>query len=396
MNALVYRCVVVATLLCLLPSCRDGAVRDPSDGTVSGSASSTSDSGDAVPTTASSDGEGSVGPTGSSTGTSSSGGAEVGPQVRALITEAVDDGFSGAILVRVQGEQLALEGHGLANREDRVPNGPLVAFDFGSVMKDYTAAAVFLLQQDGQLSVDDTLVSIFPEAPADKANITLRQLLLHEAGFGEYHDTMGDFEPMTRTEARARIFAQSLLFEPGSGEAYSNSGFTLLADVVETVSGQSFTEYVREQLLEPAGMTRTGFFGDALWQRNETAVGYDAAEFQSNDPASWPYTWSLVGNGGLVSTVEDQEIWLRALWAGGVFTPAGFAAYSDDYLGVSAVEFDGHTVYAFAGAGDFGLGGVVLDVPASDTRVIVATNTGETFAIEPFAQELGELILAAL
>jgi CubicO group peptidase (beta-lactamase class C family) len=96
--------------------------------------------------------------------------------------------------------------------------------------------------------------------PADKAGITLLQSAQHRAGFDEYHDDDGGFEPMTREGARERIFAQELRFEPGSATGYSKSGYTLLADVVEAVAGRAYTDDVRDERMAPAGLESSGFF----------------------------------------------------------------------------------------------------------------------------------------
>lgn len=325
---------------------------------------------------------------GSESGSSESG--QLDP-VRTLIDDAVASGFEGAILVRVEGEVVVLEGHGVANRDMDTPNAPSTAFDFGSIMKDFTAAAVFSLQSDGVLSTGDTLGTLLPDVPADKSEITVLQLLQHQAGFGEYHDTLGDFEPMDRAQARAAILGQRLLFEPGSDEAYSNAGFTLLADIVETVSARSFTDHVHEAVIEPAGLQATGFFGEPRWQNHPSAVGYDASMFQDNDPASWPYTWALVGNGGLVTTVEELDLWLDAVWSGGVLDEAGFEAFRADYL--RPVDVDGVDVFAYAGGGDYGFAGVAIDVPSAGGRVVIGTNTADNFDIESLAQAVA---LAAL
>jgi CubicO group peptidase (beta-lactamase class C family) len=315
-------------------------------------------------------------------------------EVRRLIDDAVASGFSGAVLVASEGRHLVAEGHGLANRETDAANTVDTAFDVGSIMKDLTAVAIYKLDETGLLSVSDTLGSLLPEVPNDKADITLRQIVQHRAGFDEYHDTEGDFEALTRQEARERILSQELLFEPGSEEAYSNSGYTLLADVVQEVSGESFTDYIQHALLEPAGMEQTGFYSDdALWQRVETAVGYEAATFGDNDPATWPYTWALIGNGGLVSTVVDLERWSTALWEGQILRPDTLEALRSDHLSVGAVSLAGETVYAGAGAGDFGLGGVSIVAPGKDLQVILTTNTFDTFDIESLAVDLVTLLL---
>ena len=302
--------------------------------------------------------------------------------------EAAAAGFSGAVLVTVDHQRVITGGYGLADREDGVANDADTAFDVGSLLKDFTATAIFQLDQAGALALSDPLSTVFADVPADKADITLLEIVQHRAGFDEYHDTEGDFEPMTQAEARAHIFAQELLFPPGTDQAYSNSGYTLLADVVQTVSGEAYTDYVRSHLFAAAGMEQSGFYSEALWQTVDTAIGYDSGTFGDNDPASWPYTWSLMGNGGLVSTVGDLDRWVTALFGGQVLEPAAFELMDEEYLSSGSFELAGETAYAGAGAGDFGLGGVVIEVPARGTRVIIATNTYDVFDIESFALDL--------
>jgi CubicO group peptidase (beta-lactamase class C family) len=313
-------------------------------------------------------------------------------EVERRVEGAVAAGFSGAILVTHGGERVLVGGYGLANRDRELPNREDTAFDVGSIMKALTAIAIFRLEEDGALTLGDTLATLLPDVPADKAEITLLQIVQHRAGFDEYHDTLGDFEPMTQLEARARILEQELLFEPGSDEAYSNSGYTLLADVIETVSGTAFTDFVRQNVFVPAGMDRSGFYAEALWQDVDTAIGYDASSFGDNDPAKWPYTWALMGNGGLVTTVIDLERLTVALWDG-LLGPAALAALERDHLSSGAAMLGGQTVYSQAGAGDYGLGGVLIDAPETSTRIIAATNTYDELDVENFVVELATFIL---
>lgn len=316
-------------------------------------------------------------------------------EVRQRFADASEQGFSGTALVIVGGETLFERGYGLADRDADKANALRTAFDFGSLMKDLTALAIFKLEAEGVLATTtDTLADIFEDVPQDKAAITVLQLVQHGSGLDEYHDTEGDFEAMTRLQARERIFAQPLLFEPGSDEAYSNSGYTLLADVIETVTERAFTDYVREEILARAGLNASGFYGDPVWDEVDTAIGYGAETFEDNDPARWPLTWALVGNGGLVATVPDIARWLVAMRDGSVLSEGAFAAYEREYLEPSAVELEGRAVYAFAGAGDYGLGGVAIDCPELDARFVIATNTYSVFDIESFASELAMLLFA--
>jgi CubicO group peptidase (beta-lactamase class C family) len=229
--------------------------------------------------------------------------------------------------------------------------------------------------------------------PRDKQSITLLEILQHRAGFDTYHDTEGDFEPMTRLEARERILGQELLFPPGEDEEYSNSGYTLLADIIETTAGKPYTEYVRENLFARAGMLETGFYSEPIWQEVVTAVGYEASTFGENDPASWPYTWALVGNGGLVTTVLDLDRWVDALWGGAILAPATWELIESEYLGADGEEAP---IYGEAGAGDYGLGGILIYAPDPDLRVIIGTNTYEEFDVESFAVDLTERMLQEL
>jgi CubicO group peptidase (beta-lactamase class C family) len=314
-------------------------------------------------------------------------------EVRRRLDAAADAGFSGSVLVTADGARLASLGYGLADREHAVANEADTAFDVGSIVKSLTAVSMFKLVEDGVLAVSDPLSAFFDDVPADKADITLLELIQHRAGFDTYHDTMGDFEPMTRLEARARIFDQELLFPPGSDSEYSNAGYTLLADVIETVSGRTYTEYVREVVFGPANMQRSGFYSEPIWQSVDTAIGYDADSFGSNDPASWPYTWALVGNGGLVTTVTDLDRWATALWSGRILSLATVEQLRAGYFAEGQAEVGETRVYAEAGAGDFGLGGVLIDAPERGTRVIIATNSYEVFDIEEFASELALYLL---
>jgi CubicO group peptidase (beta-lactamase class C family) len=313
--------------------------------------------------------------------------------IRELLDDAVKEGFSGAILVTADGQQLTSEAHGLADRDQGTANTPDTAFDVGSILKSLTATAIFKLSQEGVVTLDTALGELFSDVPGDKADITLRQLVQHRAGFDEYHDTLGDFEPMTRLEARARIFEQELLFPPDTDEAYSNSGYTLLADVIESVSGEPYVDFVRHALLEPAKMSSSGFYSEPLWEQIDTAIGYDAVTFGDNDPATWPYSWALVGNGGLVTTVGDLERFVTALFGGRIVTRDTLEVMREVYLIQGEATVAGEPVYGEAGAGDFGLGGVAVFAPESDTRVIIATNGYDVFDIESLATELALRLL---
>lgn len=308
-----------------------------------------------------------------------------------------EDGFSGSVAI-VRDDVLLYSGAaGLANRSEGIANTPRTAFDCGSIMKMVTAAAIYQLEAEGRLARGMSLGELFTDVPADKAAITLDQVLVHTAGFQEFHDTEGDFEPVDRATALARIFAQPLLFAPGQGEAYSSSGYTLLAAVVEDVSGLPFGEYIHTRLFEPASMDDTGVFGEPLWSAPESAIGYEDGSFGCNSPACWPApSWALVGNGGLVSTVQDLVAWTAAIDDGRIFDAPTRDAFRDDLLAPAGFTVDGMSAYVYTGRNDFGFGATIVEVPSRGTWVAVATNTAPSYDDTVLAVQLAQMSMGAL
>jgi len=268
------------------------------------------------------------------------------------ILTAVEAGFSGAVLVAKGGEVILHDGYGLADREKNIPVKKNTVFDIGSITKRFTRAAILKLEEQGKLKRSDPLTTFFDDVPVDKAGITIEQILEHAAGFHEYHDTKGDFEEMDREQALKTILNQKLRFEPGDREAYSNSGYGLLAVIIELVSEQSYTSFLNEYLFKPAGMSRTGFYRDPLWEEDEVAVGYEGRPIgKKNSPYYWPHmTWALVGGGGMVSSVGDLYKWIQAQ-----YDPQG-------------------SPMAYAGGNDFGFSAVVFEYPNEKNYIFVATN----------------------
>jgi CubicO group peptidase (beta-lactamase class C family) len=242
---------------------------------------------------------------------------DVGRRLDELFVKAGGDKFAGVVLVAKGRRPLLLKGYGLADREDQTRARPGTAFCIGSITKPFTATAILRLEQAGKLKVDDPITRFFDQVPADKRTITLHHLLTHTAGLHDYHDRPGeggDFAQMTREEAVRRILGQKLRFAPGAKAAGSNSGFTLLAAVVEKASGQTFERFLHEQVFAPAGMKQTGFYGEKRWERGFVARGYGGQKLGANAPPDWPgVTWALKGSGGIVTTVGDLHKFAQAL-----------------------------------------------------------------------------------
>jgi CubicO group peptidase (beta-lactamase class C family) len=315
-------------------------------------------------------------------------------ELRALLDERESMGFQGAVLVDFQGVRRVEQGFGtLSEGSSRVPDAD-TAFDCGSIMKNLTEAMIFLLEEDGALSRQQTLAEsltgLVTEVPPVWRNATLDQVITHSAGFDEYHDTEGDFEAMDRATALERILAQQPLFEPGTANAYSNSGFTLLAAVIEQVTGEEFPSAVRRRILGPLGMSRSGFYGEPLWDDGNVAVGSGADVFEGNDPAHWPPpTWALMGNGGLVSSLHDLLRLARAFDGDELFQPETREAFE---RAQPSAEIAGQSLVGYAGGNDFGFDAVVGKVASDATYVVAASHVAAPVNAESVALELLEVL----
>lgn len=235
--------------------------------------------------------------------------------------------FSGAIVVRSGGQEVFSRIQGMADVERRLPVTRDTRFGMASGSKLFTAVAVLQLAQAGKLSLTDSLLALLPDFPAPEYahGVTLRQLLTHTAGAGNYWDA--DYErawPEISTLEQMLPYVLKHLGETPAGEfSYSNSGFLLLGLVVEAVSGLDYYDYVERHLCAPAGMARTGF--PQRGQAADLARGYDpemdagAVKLGSYLPVSVGGRGSAAG--GAASTVDDLLRFADAL-AGGVLLDA--------------------------------------------------------------------------
>ena len=230
------------------------------------------------------------------------------------VRELAGYGYSGSVLVEQHGEVILDQGYGLADRAHNVQFSADTLFDIASISKPFTAAAVLRLEMQGKLKVEDRLGRFFPEAPADKAAITLHQLLTHTSGLPESSGL--EYEALTRKAFLQRIFAAKLLHPPGGRFSYSNAGYSLLAAVVEVASGKPFGEYLRDQVVHPAGMLHSGFLPDPA-DRARLAHGYtgngDWGTSLDQPLAPDGPWWNLRGNGGVLTTTGDLFRWHVAL-----------------------------------------------------------------------------------
>lgn len=233
-------------------------------------------------------------------------------QIDSYLSGLVESGFSGAVLVARDGEILLHEGYGLANDALQLPVAPDTVFLFGSITKQFTAAAILHLEMQGLLNTQDRISEYFDAVPEDKAGITIHQLLTHSSGLRS-QVFANDFLEINRDVAVSRILAHELLFEPANEVSYSDDAFKLLAAIVEIASGQSWQSYLQDHLFQPAAMEDTDFFNDDRWGDQSVANGYYNGQDQG-PPSDWPGpNWALIGAGGVMTTVGDMYGWYVAL-----------------------------------------------------------------------------------
>ncbi len=253
---------------------------------------------------------------------------EVGRKLDAYLSRLEALGYSGGLAVVKGGETIVLKGYGRADRERGIPMRPDSVFNLGSITKPFTAAAILRLQELGKLKTSDLLSRHLDGVPEDKASITLEHLLTHSSGLES--DFGPDYEATTREEYARRALASKLLFPPGQGYEYANSGYSLLAAVVERVSGRDYEAALDELVLKPAAMPETGYKAPH-WDLARVAHGYRGGEDWGTilgriEAPGAPF-WALRGNGGLHTTLADMVRWDAALRGDAVLGTAARESY---------------------------------------------------------------------
>ena len=235
---------------------------------------------------------------------------EVAKKLDTYLTRITPFGFSGALLVAKDGKIILNKGYGMAIRSENVANTSETVFSTGSITKQFTAAGIMKLEMMRKLTTDDPITKYFDEVPEEKKGITLHHLLTHTSGVINF--TGPDFVETPRDETMQKILDAPLQFKPGKRFAYSNAGYSMLAAVIEKVSGQGFEEFMNKNIFTPAGMKYTGYRMPE-WGKKVVAHWY-VGDKDNRTPLEKPYPyWNYIGNGGILSTTEDMYKWHEAL-----------------------------------------------------------------------------------
>lgn len=251
------------------------------------------------------------------------GGAAIlaGQRDRAVPPESVDQVFARwtaespgcAVGVARDGRSILEKAYGMADLEHDVANKADTVFEAGSVSKQFTAAAILLLVQEGKLSLDDPVRKFAPEVPEYGSPLLIRHMLNHTSGLRDWGsiESIAGWPRTTRVYTHAHVLdilsrQKALNFTPGTQYSYSNSGYNLAAVIVARISGMPFAQFSQERLFKPLGMTRTSWRDDFTRIVKDRAIAYQAGP--GGYSQDMPFE-NVHGNGGLLTTVGDLLRW---------------------------------------------------------------------------------------
>jgi len=241
-------------------------------------------------------------------------------RIDTYLNNNVTNGYSGSVLVAKKGDIILSKGYGWANREQKIPITASTVFNIGSVTKQFTAAAILKLVEQGKLKTSDRINQYYSQAPDDKKEITIHQLLTHTSGVSP---RTGGFryDKATKDQFIKDFFNSKLDSKPGTIHLYANANYIMLAAIIELVSRQDYTAFLQENFWEPLKMNHTGY-KNISFNSEQLAHGYyfnytdgiwkDWGTTQEYLPHNSNH-WYSIGKGDIHSTVEDLYKWHLAL-----------------------------------------------------------------------------------
>lgn len=242
--------------------------------------------------------------------------ALIASQVDKLLTnKALQQQFSGSVLIAQNGQILLSKGYSMANWDKKISNTPQTRFYLGSVTKEFTAMAILILQERGKLNVHDPLCKYINDCPPPWQPLTIHELLTHTSGIPQLDDSsLSDASPQAWINSYNNV---PLSFTPGSQYSYCSVCFQILGYVIQQASGEPYSAFILQAIIDPLQMKNTAFdsqhyysltghaTGYATWQVPATQLGWDL------DP-QWSF---LFGSGLMYSTVGDLYLWDQALYS---------------------------------------------------------------------------------
>jgi CubicO group peptidase (beta-lactamase class C family) len=229
-----------------------------------------------------------------------------------------------ALAVVKSGEVVVAKGYGFANLEHRVPVTTHSIFQAGSIGKQFTAAAIVLLEEHGKLRLDDKIARYLPPTKTRWGSITIRHLLTHTSGIPEYEDEVDDRRDYSEPELAELVGLLSRRSPPGHKFEYSNSGYLLLGIIIRTVTGKFHADYIRENIFEPLGMNTARILTDADIDPNRV-TGYRMSNGRIVQQQWVSPTFNQTADGVFYLSLNDFLAWERSIRARTLLKPESWS-----------------------------------------------------------------------
>jgi CubicO group peptidase (beta-lactamase class C family) len=304
-----------------------------------------------------------------------------------LKSEMTRQGLVGlSVAVMREGKVVLERGYGFANLEHQAPATPATVYQSGSLGKQFTAAGIMLLVQDGKLRLEDSVPWFFPEAPAAWNAVTVRHLLTHTSGAGDYPDDFDYRHDYTESEMRALVLSLPFTFTPGSDWQYSNMGYVLLGLIIREVTGQFYGDVLQARIFRPLGMSTTRIITEADLVLNR-AAGYRRVNGGIRNQEWVSPVVNTTADGALYLTVRDLARWDAALYGTTLLSGESLAAIRTPVrltdgstrpygFGWRAGTANGHAVMAHGGSWQ-GFRTAIVRYPDDRVTVAVLANLAE-------------------
>ena len=277
---------------------------------------------------------------------SASADTSLGARLGELVTRNVPFGYSGQVVVERGGVVILDEAYGHADAWTGRAMTRETPVGIASVSKQFAAAALMLLVEEGRLTLEDSLPQFFDSVPESHAGITLAQLLTHTSGVRTR--LREDFQARSLDELVRGLMTTPLAFEPGSRWSYSTEGYNLVAAIVQIVSGQSYGTFLRERLFEPAGLEHTHLPDESIGAEARAYLAWD----DRGAPSDWPRNWRNFGAGDVFSTARDLRRWDVALREDRILRPESVAAMMTSHAEVQPGVGYGYGFFVHEAAGE--------------------------------------------
>lgn len=309
--------------------------------------------------------------------------AEIARYAEQLLIDDYATNGPGAAVIVARGNEILFRGaRGVSDVARATPLSAEDQFKIGSITKQFAAAGLLKLVEAGKVSLDDPLSKFIKDYP-NGDRITVLELLNHTSGVRSYTDIQGMNDPLPESTTTAQLIDSfkhaKPEFAPGTSWAYDNSGYVLVGAVIEAASGMSWHAYLQETLLQPLGLTHTGYAADPAVAVRQVH-GYALSDNGKSVPAVG--TFAVHADGALVSNVDDLLSWNRALHKGRVLTsdsyrkmitPVGKAALEQYGFGLWHTTLRNHEMIGHSGHIS-GFSAYLLYLPESDISVVILQN----------------------